>query len=339
MLDAICESELEPDVVQLSGGEPTLHPDFWAIVEAAKARPIRHLMLNTNGVKLAQDRDFVARLADIPPGFEVYLQFDSLRADALKHLRGADLRAVRERALDNLDAFGVHTTLVATLKNGVNDDEIGDIIEAGLARPCVRGVTLQPIQDAGRNEGFDPATDRLTLTGVRRRLIEQSPYFDADDVVPVPCHPDALAMAYGLRTDEGGLVPLTRLIPREVILAGDRNTISFEKEDAVRDHVFQLFSTAHSPDSAARCLSDLLCCLPHVEAPADWTYERVFRVIILQFADAWSFDLRSIKKSCVHIAHPDGRLIPFETYHLFYRGDLEERRLAPIRAELGAGPP
>jgi hypothetical protein len=61
------------------------------------------------------------------------------------------------------------------------------------------------------------------------------------------------------------------------------------------------------------------------------TYENIFRVIIMQFLDAHSFDVRSVKKTCVHIVHPDGRLIPFDTYNLFYRDDLEQTRLDPLK--------
>jgi len=51
----------------------------------------------------------------------------------------------------------------------------------------------------------------------------------------------------------------------------------------------------------------------------------------MQFIDAYAFDVRSVKKSCVHIVHPDGRLIPFDTYNLFYRDGLETTRLAGLR--------
>jgi len=159
MLDAIVRNEGKPDVVQISGGEPTLHPDFFAVLDLAKARPIQHLMVNTNGTRIAKDPEFVKRLAEYQPGFEIYLQFDSLEAGALIDLRGADLRNIRRRAIDNLNRAGISTTLVATVKKGVNDSELGAIIDYALQQPCVRGVTFQPIQAAGRLERFDPATD------------------------------------------------------------------------------------------------------------------------------------------------------------------------------------
>jgi 7,8-dihydro-6-hydroxymethylpterin dimethyltransferase len=81
-------------------------------------------------------------------------------------------------------------------------------------------------------------------------------------------------------------------------------------------------------------LRELLCCLPQVAVPDGLGYENIFRVIIMQFIDAHAFDVRSVKKTCVHIVHPDGRLIPFDTYNLFYRDHLEKEVLEPLRAEI-----
>ena len=381
MLDAVVRNEGHPDVVQLSGGEPTVHPKFFEIVELAKARPIKHLMVNTNGVRIAQEEDFVKRLAEVKEDFEVYLQFDSFEREALMQLRGADLRRIREDALEKLNRYNISTNLVVTLKKGLNDHEIGKTIDYALQQPCVRGVTFQPIQDAGRLEGwipndvsvtksgapfltpfarsgdfdvpnstskasaesdlpsngtfvrnFNPATDRLTLTEVRRKILEQTSVFRPEDVIPVPCHPDSLAMAYALKLG-GKITPLTSMIPPEILINGASNTILYEQDAAVRDNLFKLFSTNHSPRSGAGSLRELLCCLPKVFVADNITYENIFRVIIMQFLDAHAFDVRSVKKTCVHIVHPDGRLIPFDTYNLFYRDNLEQTRLDPLRKE------
>lgn len=335
MLDAIVANEGEPDVVQISGGEPTLHPDFFAILDAAKARPIKHLMVNTNGLRIAKEAEFVERLAGYMPGFELYLQFDSLRDDVHLELRGAKLRDIRLRALDVLNRHGISTTLVVTVKKGLNDGELGEIIDFALKQPCVRGVTFQPIQNAGRTEHYDPARDRLTLTEVRRRILDQSPLFRPEDLIPVPCHPDSLAMAYALKLGDR-LVPLTGLVPPEVLIEGGRNSIVLEKDDGLRDAIFRLFATNHSPASQACSLADLLCCLPQVQAPQGMDYRNVFRILIMAFIDAEGFDLRSVKKSCVHIAQPDGRIIPFDTYNLFYRDDRAQQ-LEKLRRMVEAG--
>lgn len=326
MLDTLVRSEGFADVLQLSGGEPTLHPDFFTILEMAKARPIHHIMVNSNGIRIAEDREFVRRLAEYKDSFEIYLQFDSLRRDPLMELRGADLRRIREQAIAHLNEFDISTTLVVTLKKGLNDQEVGEIIQYGLAQPCVRGVTFQPIQAAGRVENFNPATDRLTLTEVRRAIYEQSGVFRPEDVIPVPCHADSLAMAYALKLN-GQVIPLTGMIDPQVLIEGGRNTIVFEQEPEIGGKLFQAFSTNHSPESAAQSLHELLCCLPKVEAP-ELSYANIFRVLIVQFMDAYSLDVRSVKKACIHIVQPDGRIIPFDTYNLLYRDGQDLDALA-----------
>ena len=322
MMDELVKNEGQPDIVQLSGGEPTIHPQFFEILDLAKQKPIRHLMVNTNGIRIAQDKAFTERLASYMPGFEVYLQFDSLHDSPIEVLRGQKLLETRQKALANLNEFGISTTLVVTLKKGLNDHEIGDIIAYALEQPCVRGVTFQPIQSAGRLEDFNPETDRLTLGEVRQQILAQSSVFQAEDVIPVPCHPDNIAMAYALKID-GKVIPLSGLIDPQLLLDHGRNTISYETDSAFKEKLFTSFSLSHSPTSGSHALHDLLCCLPKLDTPSDLTYKNLFRIIIMEFLDAHNFDVRSVKRSCVHIVHPKtGHVIPFDTYNMFYRPGL-----------------
>ncbi len=318
MIDAVVANEGEPQIVQLSGGEPTIHPEFFQILDIAKSKPIKHLMINTNGIKIAKDQSFCDRLSQYMPGIEVYLQFDSFQAEALLELRGVDLRSVREQAISHLNQFNISTTLVVTLKKGLNDSEIGKIIEYALQQRCVRGVTFQPVQAAGRLQGYEPKRDRYTLTEVRRSILEQSPYFQPEDILPVPCHPDNLAMAYALKLN-GKVIPLTGLINPDVFVEIMPNSVLYEQNEELKRHIFDLFSTSHSPSSAATSLKQLLCCLPMLPVPKSINYSNIFRVMIVQFLDALNFDVRSVKRSCIHIVHPDGRIIPFDTFNMFYR--------------------
>ncbi len=321
MFDIIVANEGEPDVVQISGGEPTVHPDFFAIMDIAKSKPIKHLMLNTNGIRIAKDFEFAKKLSGYAPDFEIYLQFDSFKPEALQHLRGEDLKATRMKALEHLNALNLSTTLVVTLQKGINDDEIGKIIEFALQQKCVRGITFQPTQIAGRVENFNPETDRLTLTEVRQSILDQTNIFTSKDLIPVPCNPDALVMGYALKL-AGQTFPLTRYIDPSHLLDNSRNTIVYEQDTALHEQMINIFSTGISVDRVEENMKQLLCCLPQIEAPG-LGYENLFRIIIMRFIDAYDFDVRAIKKSCVHIIHKDGRIIPFETMNLFYRDDKE----------------
>jgi hypothetical protein len=320
MLDALVASEGEPDLVQLSGGEPTLHPQFFEILDAVKRRPIRHVMINTNGIRIAQDPGFVERLAGYAPRLEVYLQFDSLDDDALVNLRGARLTRVRQQALEALEQVGLSTTLVAVVKRGVNDHEIADIITHALQWKCVRGVTFQPVQDAGRNQGFDGKANRMLLTQIRRE-VARAGVFGLEDMIPLPCNPDQICIGYGLR-DGVNVTPITSLLPRELILQGP-NTISYEAYPALRDAVVNLLSLATTQCNTEEKLAGLLCCLPQALVPAELGYANSFRVVILQFLDRYNFDLGTVKRSCVHFLTPEGKIIPFDTYNSFYRPGAE----------------
>lgn len=323
MFDTIVANEKEPDVVQISGGEPTIHPQFFEILDYAKTLPIKHLMVNTNGIEIAKSMEFTKRLASYAPSFELYLQFDSFHDEKLKTLRGAELSNIRKKALENLNKVNLSTTLVVTLQKGLNDDEIGEVIEFGLKQKCVRGVTFQPTQVAGRNENFDVDENRITLTEVRRKILEQTDIFNEDDLIPVPCNPDALVMGYALKLG-GKVTPLTRLINPADLLDSGRNTIVYEQDEEIKNQLFDVFSTATPVEKASQKLHSLLCCLPFVKAP-NLGYDNLFRVIIMQFMDAHNFDVRAVKKSCVHIVNKDNKIIPFETMNLFYRDDKLER--------------
>ncbi|MBR1134812.1 MAG: radical SAM protein [Bradyrhizobium sp.] len=331
MLDALVKSEGEPDLVQISGGEPTLHPDFFDILAAVRARPIRHVMINTNGLRIAREPDFVAKLAETKRGLEVYLQFDSLSRAGLTNIRGADLRRIRQQALENLEHQGISTTLVATIKRGVNDDEIVDIVRHALEWRCVRGVTLQPVQDAGRNADFDKDTDRIMLSEIRRRVVETG-VFGEQDMIPLPCNPESISIGYGLRNGTT-VLPLTAMVPQEELLSVMPNTISPEKYPVLRDKFVELFSLSSGPLNTSERVAEFLCCLPSVQVPDNLGYEHVFRVTIVQFLDRFNFCVGNVKRSCIHFVTERGEIIPFDTYNLFYRNGA----IDGIRARLAKG--
>jgi uncharacterized Fe-S cluster-containing radical SAM superfamily protein len=203
------------DVLMLSGGEPTLHPEFARILDEVVARPIVRIMVNTNGLGIARDDELLALLTKHRERVEVYLQYDGPSAAASIHHRGADLTRFKEAAIERLSGAGIFTTLVMTAALGVNDRDIGAVVQRAMATPYVGGVSLQPVFGSGRSVegGIDPL-DRLTHTGVLARL---GPQTDGEvtwrDLTALPCsHPHCCSVGYLLRDDAGVWRSLTELV-------------------------------------------------------------------------------------------------------------------------------
>ena len=310
MLDAFVAAEGEPEVVQFSGGEPTIHPDILAFVVMARERGIRIVMVNTNGIKLAADRRFVRELAAL--GAHVYLQFDGLEEATHLAMRGRDLRALKARALEHCAQEGVGVTLVAAVDRGVNDHEIGAIIRTGVEHPAVNSVVLQPVTHSGRHPAFDPL-QRLTNADVIAACAEQLPeWFDTSDFVPVPCcFPSCRSMSYAL-VDDGQLIPFTRMLDIEVRLDYLANRVTPDR--ALRGALEQMFSSSATP-GAERALMACESCGIDLPAALAELERKVFMVVAQDFQDAYTLNVRQLMKCCVAEIVPDGRIIPFCAYN------------------------
>lgn len=169
-LDAIPADE-EPIAIFLSGGEPTIHPELPDFVGLVEQQSAQRRILITNGVRIAAEPAYLPHLAtQMSKPWEVFLQFDSLRANVLSNIRWGDVRDVRQRALDALGAADIATTLVCVIKRELNLDEIDELLEFALAHPFVVGLQLQPIRAAGRLDNYDAARDACDLSLVSRSL-------------------------------------------------------------------------------------------------------------------------------------------------------------------------
>lgn len=184
------------DVLMLSGGEPTIHPRFLEILDLALTYPIDRVLVNTNGLRIAQSADLAAALAERRRRIELYFSFSSFQAETQERLYGRDLRAIKTQALDKAQEAGVFANLVATVENGVNDREIGDLYRFALSYENVSGLVLQPAMETGRYKHEFRPRARMTLTGALAALEKQTAgELRVSDFVGLPCsHPDCCAL-------------------------------------------------------------------------------------------------------------------------------------------------
>jgi uncharacterized radical SAM superfamily Fe-S cluster-containing enzyme len=314
----------KPEILQIGGGEPTLHPDIEAILRMAKRKRFKYVMLNTNGLRIAKDAAFARFLTSLTPGFEVYLQFDGLKDKTYEKLRGRKLLDVKHAAIENLRAAEVPVTLVATVVRGVNDTQIGDIVRFGLASDYVRGINFQPVAFFGRGERADVA-NRITLSGIRREIESQTGgLISKADIIPLPCDVDRVAVTYLVKKDDAW-IPITSRIKVEGYLELIDNTMDFRAEDVVKNALARSISKGVGCD-CFKLMDEVMAILP--AGYVKWTPKQrvafintnTFRITISSFVDAYNFDAKSIKRECVHVITPDLRRIPFSAYNMLYRG-------------------
>ena len=328
MLDRLVEIEGNPEVVQFSGGEPTIHPDLPSMIQAAKDRGIRQVMINTNGVRLARDDKFLETMARLNP--VVYFQFDGLRRETYQTIRGEDLLDIKLQALERMRQAGLDAVLVAAIERGVNVDEVGDIVEFGLQHPAVRGVVLQPVTHVGRHIPFDPMK-RVTIPDVIHGIVEQTRgRFVLEDFVPVPCcFPTCQVNTYAY-VDGDQVTPLPRLLKIDDYLDYITNVALPKLPEAaqVREALEGLWSASAVAGSEKTAGQFQCACGPGLELPfgIDHLKDHIFQIAIKDFLDAYTFNVKQVMKCCVAVMAPDGRAIPFCAYNsVGYREQIREQ--------------
>lgn len=355
-VDRLVLAEGHAEVVQLSGGEPTLHPQLLEAVEYALGQSIDYVMINTNGIRLAQDQSLVDRLANYRDRLEIYFQLDSLDDEQLAQLRGqSGLLAIKLKGLDRLAEAGLNVTLVSTLQGGVNDAAPADLVEFARGRAEVTGLSFQPATYSGRH--FLPATleQRITFPDVVDAIAADSRNeYTAADFFPLPCaHPNCHWISLAARQGSQ-FRPLTQWLDPMENLDLLANGISFTRQKTQ--------SLAQQLVARMAC-GDANCCAPPTTAglssggqlpqlqlsasdagqatEANTFLQRLasqavgardmLRITITSFLDVYNFDLRRVMKCCTHHVLPSGHIIPFCAYNVLYRDGTA--RLPDLKAQ------
>jgi uncharacterized radical SAM superfamily Fe-S cluster-containing enzyme len=344
MVDRYVELEGVADVLQLSGGEPTLHPELVRMVRYAYERPIQVVMINTNGIRLAHDPALLEQLAPMRDRLEVYLQFDGFDEATHLRLRGESLLDVKLAALEALRQHDIRCTLVCTVDGTINLHEVGAVLRFGLERPGVRGVSYQLATYCGRHVAPDDLERRATMPDVAKALVAQTGgMLGEGDFYPLPCaHPNCHLMAY-LYRGGGTPVPISRIIDVRKHMDLIANSIVYTPARAkqlVAKYLERAGGCGCGPggcgDGAADPALDpfVVKALAETLSGAD-----VFRVTLTAFLDAHTFDTRRVMKCCLAHLLPSGHVVPFCAYNTLYRdGHVPLPSLADAAADVNGRP-
>jgi 7,8-dihydro-6-hydroxymethylpterin dimethyltransferase len=352
MVDRYVYLEGIPDILQISGGEPTLHPELVRMVRYAYEQPIQVVMINTNGIRLAHDPALLEALAPMRDKLEIYLQFDGLEDRSYTALRGEPLREVKLAALDALRRYELRCTLVCTVDHNTNLHEVGAVVKFGLERPWIRGVSFQLATYCGRHLDPRDLERRATMPDLVKGLVRQTGGLMAEsDFYPLPCaHPNCHMMCYLYRGGDEP-VPINRIIDVTKHMDLIANSVVYTPARARQ-------LVAKYLEASGGCGCGPGGCGPLTPpAPLSHGGERgetqpvflpaplggggaggggldefvvkalaeklsgaeVFRITLTAFLDVHNFDTRRVMKCCLAHLLPSGHVVPFCAYNTLYR--------------------
>lgn len=287
------------EILQLSGGEPTLHPEFFELLAWAQAHPrIDYVLINTNGLRIANEADFAEKLDEVyvPGKLQLYLQYDGTEAEGQTELRGADYRRIKTRAIERLSGFkkgGLPVTLAMTVIPE-NLAQLWRTVDFGLGFGNVRGVAFQPAFTSGRATS---ETHPLNTADVIVNLVGQSDgVIDFDAFTPLPCgDPNCATIGYLLKT-EAGIRSMGEFIDYGKVQGFLQNRVNYNMQDLAQCGC----------DSEP--LGDLL-------KQFELDESHTFRLFIKPFMDSHTWDQDRIDRCCTHVIRPDGELDSFCRYY------------------------
>jgi uncharacterized radical SAM superfamily Fe-S cluster-containing enzyme len=312
MINAFVSYETKPEILQLSGGEPTLHPELIEIIRYAKDMGIQDVVVSTNGIRLIEE-SFAKELASAKP--VIYLQFDSFKPRVYERLRGQDLVDIKLNAVRVCNELEMTTVLVPTIVRGLNDNEIGDIVRYGIRQKKVFSVNFQPMACTGRVD--IEQIQSMTIPEILQAVeLQTNGLLEVSDFRPIPCpHPHCTAICYVL-IDDDNVTPLTDLVDVDdyIDYAKDRTLVD---EGIFLDQAFRkLFSTRAVPGTEQNI--EAFCEACGMSVP-EVLKKSVKTIAVHSFMDINTYQLERAQKCCIHLIQPDGKMLPFCNYNMFHR--------------------
>ncbi|MGZ7067037.1 MAG: tetraether lipid synthase Tes [Methanobacterium sp.] len=350
--------------IQYAGGEPTVRKDIVELIKLAKEEGFSHTQIATNGLRLARNPQLAKDLKEAGLN-TVYLQFDGITEEPYLKMRKKNLLSIKLKAIENCRKADLGIVLVPTIAKGINDNQIGDIIQFAVDNiDIIRGINFQPLSFAGRTPSDEVEEQRITIPDFQNQVEKQTKskikvddFYPASSVYPISefieaiegekkvvftCHPHCGAATY-IFVDDGEIIPVTKFIDVDRFF----NLLSKSAED-IKDG-----GLTGKAKSVARATIELPRSIDRSKAPSSVDIKNILTSVFkersysalgdfhhnslliacMHFMDPWNFDQDRVRRCVIHYAVPDGRIIPFCSMNSIYREEIEKEFAVPLKKE------
>ncbi len=324
-VDWIIESSGQVDLINITGGEPTLHPQLLKILQCCRRDEIGRITMNSNGLRMAEDMDLCERLADLEVC--VILSFNTFDSDVSVELHGVDVVDAKLKAIDNLTRAGVRMTLLNVMIRDTNEEAISGVFDLMRGNDQILSLTVQTMTYTGQGGGQWSSRKHLPVDEATQIVCTQSGgMLIASDFMPRPStHPLCYSLCYMVKAGETFL-PFLRVAPAEKIapLLNESYLIRLRNDDSFfREVIDDLYARGDTENLAVfrKLVEDL-----YLSGQALKEFQRqrlaesaIRTVYIHAHMDEDTFDCSRAMLCTDLVPAEPGRLIPACTYNLFYR--------------------
>ncbi len=332
ILEHLLEEHDELDIINFTGGEPTLHPHLPDFLQMCREAGLQRLTVSTNGLKL-RDESYVRRLAALDA--RIVLSLDTFRPEIDQAMLGANTVTAKLEALDLLEKHGVSVTILPAVAAGLNDNEVESLFDLVMRRPNILSLELHTLCFTGQGGVGFQRSARITIPDLHRRLENATGgRITGQDFVPSPlAHPHCYSICYLLCLDDGGYVPFTSLVSRAQLFELLEDSLYIEPreklEEVFRGIIDRLWSNPDLLPESGAVLRTLKRLLKEMFPPAGPSLSVQDRrriaeksskaIYIHSHMDEENFDVARVMKCCVGVPGPDGTNIPTCSYNVLYR--------------------
>ena len=344
ILGVIQRNDPDMKIINLTGGEPTLHPDLPGIVRLCHQSGIHRVTISTHGLAFIKNERLLEELAELRA--RIVLSFDSFDDAVNRKMLGASITSAKMKVLDQLGKYNVDTTLIPVLALGVNDQEVGALVDLALEREHIRSLEIHTMTFTGQGgTDFEPGS-RITVPDVIKSIEHSSGgKIRLSDFVPSPCaHPMCYQTCYLLNLGDSFL-PFARFMSKPTIRHLLTDNLYMEPgekmETALQDVINELWTSEipqDTADSVLRALKNLIGQL-FPTRPIPYHEQQIIAersaktIYIHSHMDEENFDTDRIRQCCVGVPSADGGNIPTCSYNILYRGRdprFSQRQHAPL---------